>query len=98
MTQTQKTKRCKNHITQKVKLKNSGSALMIFFVKCKTAVRDSAVSLIKYSREKCGTDLTVFPPNKRPRCLFNFEALRCGTYLMAAVKGGFAYFKVKELF
>ena len=41
-------------------IKYSGSAL-IFFVKCKTAVQDSAVSLIKYSREKCGTNLTVFP-------------------------------------
>ena len=44
-----------------MKVKYSGSALMIFFVKCKTAVQDSAVSLIKYSREKCGTNLTVFP-------------------------------------
>ena len=46
---------------QGVKLKYSGSALMIFFVKCKTAVQGSAVSFIKYSREKCGTNLTVFP-------------------------------------
>ena len=46
---------------QGVKLKYSGSALMIFFVKCKAAVQGSAVSLIKYSREKCDTNLTVFP-------------------------------------
>ena len=61
---------------QGVKLKYSGSALMIFFVKCKTAVQGSAVSLIKYSREKCGTNLTVFP-------LIN----ALGAYLISKLEG-----------
>ena len=61
---------------QGVKLKYSGSALMIFFVKCKTAVQDSAVSLIKHSREKCGTNLTVFPLIKA-----------LGAYLISKLEG-----------
>ena len=59
-----------------MKLKYSGSALMIFFFICKTAVQDSAVSLIKYSREKCGTNLTVFP-------LIN----ALGAYLISKLEG-----------